>query len=189
MCKNNGTPTFLEGRYMAKPKHPAEMRLPADAPLVERAKAMSDFELALLVATNTFQQWIARCGSAAGMVGLSTLDILVLHFLCNRNRAMRAVDVAFALSIDDVHLVSYALKKLVRQQLVTKERHGNEILHSASKAAISGYERYQSIRRQCLIKALEMLHNPEQDLPRLTGMLRALAGIYEQAARTAATAT
>ncbi len=61
------------------------------------------------------------------------------------------------------------------------------MVYSATKAADATYERYQTIRRQCLIKSLEMLHSPESDLPALTGMLRALAGIYEQAARTAAT--
>jgi predicted MarR family transcription regulator len=61
------------------------------------------------------------------------------------------------------------------------------MLYVATKTADATYERYQAIRRQCLIKSLEMLHSPESDLPAATGMLRALAGIYEQAARTAAT--
>ena len=33
------------------------------------------------------------------------------------------------------------------------------------------------------VRSLEMLHSPESDLPAVTGMLRALAGIYEQAAQ------
>jgi predicted MarR family transcription regulator len=155
--------------------------------LLSRAKAMSEFELALIVVTNTFNQWVTRCGSATGITGLSTLDMLVLHFLCNRHRPMRAADIAFALSIEDVHLVVYSLKKLVRLQLMARERRGNEMLYVATKTADATYERYQAIRRQCLIKSLEMLHSPESDLPAATGMLRALAGIYEQAARTAAT--
>jgi predicted MarR family transcription regulator len=155
--------------------------------LLAQAKAMSEFELALIVVTNTFNQWVTRCGSAAGITGLSTLDMLVMHFLCNRRRPMRAVDIAFALSIEDVHLVAYSLKKLVRLQLMARERRGNEMLFSATKTADATYERYQGIRRQCLIRSLGMLHSPESDLPAVTGMLRALAGIYEQAARTAAT--
>jgi predicted MarR family transcription regulator len=155
--------------------------------LLSRSKAMSEFELALIVVTNTFNQWIARCGTAAGITGLSTLDMLVLHFLCNRHRAMRAADIAFALSIEDVHLIVYSLKKLVKLQLMSRERRGNEMLYAATKSAEATYERYQGIRRQCLIRSLEMLHNPQTDLPALTDMLRALAGIYEQAARSAAT--
>jgi predicted MarR family transcription regulator len=155
--------------------------------LLSRAKAMSEFELALIVVSNTFNQWVTRCGSAAGITGLATLDMLVLHFLCNRRRPMRAADIAFALSIEDVHLVVYSLKKLVRLQLMAREPRGNEMLYLATKSAEATYDRYQAIRRQCLIKSLENLHTQKSDLPALTGMLRLLAGIYEQAARTAAT--
>ena len=96
--------------------------------LLSRAKAMSEFELALIVVSNTFNQWVTRCGSAAGITGLATLDMLVLHFLCNRRRPMRVADIAFALSIEDVHLVVYSLKKLVRLQLMAREPRGNEML-------------------------------------------------------------
>src|SRR5438105_464053 len=132
---------------MAKIKRRLRSRTP-DTPgpgLTSKAKAMSEFELALVVLANTFTQWIARCGKAAGIVGLSSLDILVLHFLCNRRRPMRAVDIAFALSIEDIHLVVYSLKKLARVHLVAKQRNGSEILFSATKLAEEAYERYQGI--------------------------------------------
>jgi predicted MarR family transcription regulator len=175
---------------MARRKQLSAVRSPemaTERQLATRARAMSEFELALIVVNNTFHQWVTRCGSAAGIAGLSTLDLLVMHFLCNRHRSMRAADIAFALSIEDIHLVVYSLKKLVRLQLMARKRSGNEMLYSVTEAADATYERYQGIRSKCLIKSLEMLHSPEHDLPVITGMLRAFAGIYEQAARTAAT--
>jgi predicted MarR family transcription regulator len=178
-----------ERKLMAKRKEISALppsELAAERNLVSRARAMSEFELALIVVTNTFNQWVTRCGSAAGITGLSTLDMLVMHFLCNRRRSMRAADIAFALSIEDIHLVVYSLKKLVRLQLMSRKRRGNEMLYSVTETADATYERYQGVRRKCLIKSLEMLHDPEHDLSAITGMLRALAGIYEQAARTAA---
>jgi len=46
--------------------------------------------------------------------GLSDFDVFLLHLLVYRNRQLRGIDLAFALSIDDMHLISYSLKKLTR---------------------------------------------------------------------------
>ena len=79
--------------------------------------------------------------------GLADLDVFLLHMLVYRNKQLRAVDLAFALSIDDMHVVSYSLME-------------------PAMALIA--------------------HN--HDLRSLTTLLRALSGVYEQAARSAASA-
>jgi len=46
--------------------------------------------------------------------------------------------------------------------------------------------RYRDIRERCLLSSLDALHLDREDLSRLAGLLRALSGLYDQAARSAA---
>ena len=43
-----------------------------EASTLERALEMSQFELSLVVAKNAFEQWVVRCGAAAGANGFET---------------------------------------------------------------------------------------------------------------------
>lgn len=150
------------------------------------SQVMTEFELALVGLWHTFSRWVERCADASGSQGLSSLDLLVLHFLIYRARSMRAADIAFALSIEDTHLVSYSLKKLVRLGLMDTRRSGKEILYTPTESNETSFNRYVDVRQAYLISAIELLQKPGYDLAALTGMLRALSGVYEQAARSAA---
>ena len=146
----------------------------------------SEFEIAMVVFWHTFSRWVERCGYAAGVDGLSTFDLLILHFLRLRNRPLRAVDVGFALSIEDQHLVSYSMRKLVRRGLLSNEKNGKEILYTPTSKSEASFQRYVEVRQRLLISSIEMIKNPGYDMGALAGMLRTLSGIYEQAARAAA---
>jgi predicted MarR family transcription regulator len=148
--------------------------------------ATSEFEIAMIVFWHTFSRWVERCGQAAGVEGLSTFDLLILHFLRLRRRPLRAVDIGFALSIEDQHLVSYSLRKLLRLALVSSEKNGKEIMYTTTPKSEESFQRYVEVRHRFLISAIEMIQNPGYDMTALAGMLRALSGIYEQAARAAA---
>lgn len=148
--------------------------------------ATSEFEISMIVFWHTFSRWVERCGQAAGVEGLSTFDLLILHFLRLRRRPLRAVDIGFALSIEDQHLVSYSLRKLLRLALVASEKNGKEILYTTTPKSENSFRRYVEVRQRLLISAIEMMQSPGYDMTALGGMLRALSGIYEQAARAAA---
>ncbi|HBD32521.1 MAG TPA: transcriptional regulator, partial [Cupriavidus sp.] len=64
------------------------------------------------------------CMGAAGVRDLTFLDVLVLHHVNHRGRAKRLADICFVLNVEDTHLVTYALKKLVGLGLVAGERVG-----------------------------------------------------------------
>src|SRR5262245_51464229 len=76
----------------------------------ERAAALTQFELALVVASNAFAQWVGRCGAAAGGAGFSSLDLLVLSIVHRRLRNKRVADICFAMKVEDAHTVAYSLK-------------------------------------------------------------------------------
>ena len=149
---------------------------------------MSEFEFGLIVASNAFSRWTVRCLGAAGqgIAGLAALDVLVLHSVNHRDREKKLADICLVLNIEDTHLVTYALKKLVKLGLVSGNRLGKEAAYSVTAAGRDLCARYREVRENCLLDTLDTLGLDAGDIAHLAGMLRALSGLYDQAARSAA---
>ena len=56
--------------------------------------------------------------SASGLSGLAPLEVQILHSVNHRDREKTLGDLCTMLNIEDTHVVSYALKKLVSLDLV-----------------------------------------------------------------------
>jgi len=156
----------------------------------ERAAELSEFEFGLIIASHAFDRWVVRCMAAAGLDDLSRLDVLVLHTVNHRARDKKLADVCFVLNVEDAHTVSYSLKKLSRLGLVEGTRRGKEIHYATSAAGREACERYRRVREDCLVTSLGVFSGgPEGDLNAQVGgladLLRALSGLYDQAARAA----
>lgn len=151
------------------------------------AKLLSELELGLTVLWNSVRRWMSQRSRATILTGLSDLDGFLLHLLVYRDRPLRGIDLAFALSIDDMHLVSYSLKKLVRLDAITSERIGKEVFYRAAEKGRQHYAEFLDDRRRFLEPAMKYLSYGQYDFASLNEVLRALSGVYEQAARAAAT--
>jgi predicted MarR family transcription regulator len=156
----------------------------------EGAGELSELEYGLMVASNAFERWIVRCTAAAGSGDLGPLDVMVLHSVNHRARDKKLADVCFVLNVEDSHTVSYALKKLVRAGLVDGRRSGKETLYATTEAGREACERYREIREACLVAALGAFAGPGRDelnqrIGTAADLLRALSGLYDQAARAA----
>ena len=162
-------------------------RIVSSAHLVaEEAAETSELEYGLCVATNAFNRWIVRCMAAAGVPDLGPLDVLVLHTVNHRDRPKKLADICFTLNIEDTHTVNYALKKLLKQGLVTADRQGKERLYETSEAGRDASTRYREVRDACLIEALTALGTVDiEEIGDAARVLRALSGLYDQAARAA----
>jgi predicted MarR family transcription regulator len=151
----------------------------------EQGAELSAFEYGLIVSSHAFERWIVRCAAAAGCGDLSSLDVLVLHSTNHRERKKRVGDICFVLNVEDTHTVTYALKKLVRMGLVDRRRQGKESFYGTSDEGRALCARYREIRENCLISALNALGLDEDAVADLADRLRALSGLYDQAARAA----
>jgi len=140
----------------------------------------------VVVANNAFHRWMIHCMAACDMKELGTMDILVLHNANHRERAKRLADICFTLNIEDSHTVAYALRKLVKLGLLNGERRGKETFYTASEAGKDLCLRYREVREQCLIEALGGAGTSNEEIGELARLLRSLAGVYDQAARAAA---
>lgn len=150
-----------------------------------RSQQLSEFEFGLIISSNAFNRWVVRCMAAAGLKDLTTLDVLLLHHVNHRARKKKLADVSFMMNIEDTHVVSYSLRKLVNLKLVQTEKHGKEVVYFTTPQGQSQIERYREVREACLVAAMAK----EADNTRLgemAAMLRFLSGMYDQAARAAA---
>lgn len=176
---------------VSKPSKSSETK--TGAPIVSSAHLvsphsaeMSEFEFGLIVAGNAFHRWVVHCMSAAGLKDLTALDVLVLHHVTHRARDKRLADIAFIMNVEDTHLINYALKKLQGLGVVVSSKNGKEVTYGPTDAGRDFVTRYREIRESCLINALRADDALNHDIGELARLLRVLSGIYDQAARSAA---
>ena len=148
------------------------------------AEELSEFEFGLILAHNAFERWIVRCMAAAGYPDLSKIDILVLHSIHHRGRPKRLADLCFVLNIEDSHVVNYALRKLTQLGLIARARPGKEVFYATTPTGDKACTRYRNVRQACLL-AVPMPPVGSTGLGDTAGLLRALSGLYDQAARAA----
>jgi predicted MarR family transcription regulator len=146
---------------------------------------LSEVEFGLILAGHAFDRWMVRCMGAAGVPDLSAVEVLVLHTVRHRDRPKKLADICLVLSIEDTHVVSYAVKKLALAGLVTSKKAGKEKLVVATKAGADACQRYHEIRERLLVKPVTATGLPGAALSDLGALLRALSGHYDQAARSA----
>ena len=151
-----------------------------------RSAQMSEFEFGLIVSSNAFHRWVVHCMSAAGLKDLTALDVLVLHHVTHRARDKRLADIAFIMNVEDTHLINYSLKKLQSLGVVESTKTGKEVTYAPTAQGKVHVDRYREIRENCLINALKADDALNHDIGELARLLRVLSGIYDQAARSAA---
>jgi predicted MarR family transcription regulator len=145
------------------------------------------FEQSLQVVKNSFEQWVRRCGARAGMIGFASIEIEVLHIIGRAKEARRIADICFVLNVEDTHIVTYAVKKLLKAGLVESKRSGKDALFSITRVGGERMLAYAEVKRQLLLEAAERFSEQDIDLETLAEKMHVLASIYEKAARSAET--
>jgi len=150
-----------------------------------QSRELSEFEFSLIILMFGFMRWVENCMEAASFRGLNALDALVLHAANHRARRRRLADICMVLNIDDSHLVSYSLKKLVAAGLVKvlpigRERHF-ETTPLGDEACIG----YRKVRERFLVPSLAWLSAERNMVHDAGAFLRTMTAIYDQAGRFA----
>lgn len=164
-----------------------DSRIVSSAHLVSpQSVELSEFEYGLIVSNNAFSRWITHCMSAAGLNELTPLDVLALHHVNHRARDKRLSDICFIMNVEDTHLINYSLKKLLALGVIQARRSGKEVTYSTTDLGRQRCQRYREVREACLISALGADSSLNQQIGELARLLRVLSGVYDQAARAAA---
>lgn len=146
--------------------------------------ALSEMEFGLILCGAAFGRWMVGCMAAAGLPGLSATEVLVLHTVRHRGRPKRLAEVMRVLGIEEPHIARYAVRKLAASGLVSLGRAGKEQTVAITPDGLAACERYHAIRERLLTGAVGV---EGARLSEAAGLLRALSGAYDQAARAAAT--
>ncbi|MBX2806184.1 MAG: winged helix DNA-binding protein [Hyphomicrobiales bacterium] len=147
---------------------------------------MSELEYAMTMTYNAFSRWMIHCMDSAGYKDFNPLDILILHNVNHRKKEKRLADISFMLNIDDTHTVNYAIKKLVKAELVTGSKVGKEIFYRTTELGQETCRKYGEIRKACLLSAAEATDRDFNEISHVAKVLRSLSGLYDQASRSAA---
>lgn len=161
-------------------------RIVSSAHLVsEKSPELSEFEFGMIIATNAFNRWMIRCMGAAGVKDMTPVDVLVLHHINHRRIEKRLSDICFVLNIEDTHVVSYSVKKLLGMGLLSSTKRGKEVFFATTEQGAELCMRYRDVRESCLLPGFSGLSDENQRLGELARVLRQLSGRYDQAARAA----
>ena len=154
--------------------------------LSQVAPELSEFEFGLITASHAFERWMVCCMGASGHKNFSPLDVLVLHSVNHRDRSKSLNDICLVLNVADSHTVTYALRKLAQAGLVSRERQHKEFLYTTTEAGRGLCEKYREVREDCLVSSIRSIGIPGEEISRVADVLRAISGLYDQAARAAA---
>lgn len=161
-------------------------RIVSSAHLVSaKVPELSEFEFGLIIAGHAFSRWMVRCMAAAGVKDMTPVDVLVLHHVNHEGREKKLADICFVLNIEDTHVVSYSLKKLLGMNLVCSVRRGKEVLFAVTDAGAALCQRYREVRETCLMPGFSGETDEKERMADIARLLRTLSGRYDQAARAA----
>lgn len=169
-----------------EPVIPAGQRIVSSSHLVsEKSPELSEFEFGMIIATHAFNRWLIRCMGAAGVKDMTPVDVLVLHHVNHRRSEKRLADICFVLNIEDTHVVSYSIKKMLGMGLLSSAKRGKEAFFSTTEEGAALCQRYREVREACLMPGFSGLPEENVRLGELARILRQLSGRYDQAARAA----
>jgi len=171
---------------MGGPDSEGPLFVSSDHLVSDKVVELSEYEYGLIVAANAMQRWIQRCMAAAGYPEFTAMEVQVIHSVNHRQRAKRLTDLCTSLNIEDTHTVNYAAKKLIKAGMIKTDKKGKEVFYSTTEKGKEACQRYRVVRDACLVDAFDALGGIDrEELGSLSRNLRALSGLYDQAARSA----
>ncbi|WP_067215743.1 winged helix DNA-binding protein [Stappia indica] len=156
----------------------------------EFSRILSDLEFAIVNLSFGFHKWVEICMSASGTRGLSPMDILVLHGINLRARGRRLAEICMVLNIDDAHLVSYSLKKLLAADLARVHRRGRESHYETTELGDQTCDEYRRVRDEFLVPNIQWFleGRSSTEMQQVTLFLKTMTAMYDQSGRSATAA-
>jgi len=140
------------------PRHPTKI-VSSEHLVSETSAELSEFEYGLIMAGNAFNRWMVRCMSAAGAKDMTAVEVSLLHHVSHRDRKKKIADICFVLNIEDTHVAPA----------------GRELCG-----------KYREVRESCLISTLKESGLTNEQIGEAAQLLRNASGLYDTAARAAA---
>lgn len=188
MTKTTATKTMGKSKRKTMPRD--DWHLSRDA----GEAGLTGIEFALERVMHAFYRWKAACFAAVADAeltdaGLTGNDVAVLNVVRMKERPKSRTDIASLLNRDDTSNIQYALRKLLRSGLIEKVDAASRktAAYRITESGVRVTDAYADLRRDLLIAMADGPWGGDADLEAAGEVLENLAGLYDRAARLAAT--
>jgi predicted MarR family transcription regulator len=149
---------------------------------------VAEFELQLWRTFNAFLHWAEECERCVNNTGLNGYDLSVLHIIRMKDRSKSINDIVKILNRNDTFNVQYSIKKLIKMDLIKKDKtslqHKRAASYSITGKGIQNTDAYTTARRKILIE--QFIKNVDLTLEEMTKTVTKLKTIYNEAEQLAA---
>jgi len=151
--------------------------------------AIAELEYALLRASEAFQRWQSECLAVVAGRSLSGQDNTILHVIRMHERPKGVTEIARLLNRDDIANVQYSVRKLLSAGLIERSTKGGpkNATYQMTDSGKLATDEYAQLRRNLLISLTRSVAGGDSTFHESTRTLELMTGIYDQAARVAAT--
>ncbi len=156
----------------------------------EHEIALTELEYSLLRSYESFSRWMKECVGAASGSNMSASDCAILNIIAMRDRPKGITEIARLLNRDDNTNIQYSIRKLTGDKLVEKtttDKRRKGVRYRTTSAGNKVVSRFVALRKGLLIEMTEAIRAMDEQLAGGSKILDFMTGIYEQAARVAAT--
>ncbi|MCC8392877.1 winged helix DNA-binding protein [Paraburkholderia sp. MMS20-SJTR3] len=154
---------------------------------------IAEFEWSLIRFYESFTRFVLATGIVAitANVDLKHQEHVILHVIRMQNRPKTSAMIGRLMNRDDIPNIQYSLRKLETAGLIEKQqdKSSKTYLYRASDLGIRLTDEYYKVRNEILIQRLGEISDPDEKFERYARFMSLLTGIYDEAARDAATIT
>lgn len=152
--------------------------------------ALTELEYSLFRSYESFSRWMKECVVAASGFNMSANDCAILNLIAMRDRPKGITEIARLLNRDDNTNIQYTIRKLTSDKLVEKTSTDNRrkgVRYRVTPAGNEVVARFVALRKGLLIEMTKAIRAMDDQLAGGSKILDIMTGMYEQAARVAAT--
>jgi predicted MarR family transcription regulator len=149
---------------------------------------VAELEYALIRCFEAFGHWQAECLAAVVDFSASGPENALLHMIRMNDRPKSVRDLAHMANRQDVPNIQYSLRKLIKGGMVVRSGSGRSgVTYETTELGRTVTDNYADVRADLLIDSVARVPDLAKRLQDAAHTLDLMIGIYEQAARTAAT--
>jgi predicted MarR family transcription regulator len=149
---------------------------------------VAEIEYALIRCFEAFGHWQAECLASVAEISASGPENALLHMIRMNDRPKSVRDLAHMANRDDIPNIQYSLRKLIKGGMVVKSGSGRSgVTYETTERGREVTDRYADVRADLLIESVARVPDFAKRLQAAAHTLDLMTGIYEHAARIAAT--
>jgi len=152
--------------------------------------ALTEFEFAIIRVASAFDRWQSDCLACCGGQRFSGADVATLHVIRMHDRAKSISEIGRLLKRDDQSNLQYGIRKLQKVGLIEKSDGNNGgkkgVTYRVTTHGREVTDLYAEYRQELLLAMTNLVSNDET-FEEVSTLLNHMSGLYDQAARVAAT--